>query len=102
MRAAPSRVQTHPATAVSPETNKAAIPGFKEPPSGKRRVAAASQSTPESTPQTTPENVAAPEAPGQEKAPPRTPSPEEVENDPLVKTVLDVFAGEIKRVHPKN
>lgn len=110
MRAAPSRVQTHPATAVSPETNKAAIPGFKEPPSGKRRVAAASQSTPESTPQTTPqstpeptpENATAPEPPGQEKSPPRTPGPEEVENDPLVKTVLDVFAGEIKRVHPKN
>lgn len=32
----------------------------------------------------------------------RTPSVEEVENDPLVKTVLDVFEGEIKRVHPKN
>jgi hypothetical protein len=32
----------------------------------------------------------------------RTPSIEEVENDPLVKTVLDVFEGEIKRVHPKN
>jgi hypothetical protein len=32
----------------------------------------------------------------------RTPTPEEVENDPLVKTVLDVFEGEIKRVHPKN
>jgi len=25
-----------------------------------------------------------------------------VENDPLVKTVLDVFEGEVKRVHPKN
>lgn len=32
----------------------------------------------------------------------RAPTPEEVEADPLVKSVLDVFAGEIKRVHPKN
>jgi hypothetical protein len=47
---------------------------------------------------------------GQETPPERTqptpqmraPTPEEVEADPLVKSVLDVFAGEIKRVHPKN
>ena len=32
----------------------------------------------------------------------RAPTPEEVEADPLVKSVLDVFEGEIKRVHPKN
>lgn len=32
----------------------------------------------------------------------RAPTPEEVESDPLVKSVLDVFEGEIKRVHPKN
>jgi hypothetical protein len=31
-----------------------------------------------------------------------TPSVEEVENDPLVRTVLDVFGGEIKRVQPKS
>jgi len=32
----------------------------------------------------------------------RAPTPEEVMEDPLVKSVLDVFEGEIKRVHPKN
>lgn len=32
----------------------------------------------------------------------RAPTPEEVEADPLVKSVLDVFEGEIKWVHPKN
>mgnify|MGYP003662978086 CR=1 FL=1 len=32
----------------------------------------------------------------------RAPTPEEVAADPLVKSVLDVFEGEIKRVHPKN
>ncbi len=32
----------------------------------------------------------------------RSPTPEEVQADPLVKSVLDVFQGEIKRVHPKN
>lgn len=31
-----------------------------------------------------------------------TPSVQEVENDPLVRTVLDIFDGEIIRVHPKN
>jgi len=51
----------------------------------------------------------APAAPAQTASEPATPttsvrthSPEEVENDPLVKTVLDVFEGEIKRVQPKN
>jgi len=32
----------------------------------------------------------------------RAPTTEEVEADPLVKSVLDVFEGEIKRIHPKN
>jgi len=32
----------------------------------------------------------------------RGPTPEEVMEDPLVRSVLDVFEGEIKRVHPKN
>ena len=32
----------------------------------------------------------------------RAQTPEEVEKDPLVKSVLDIFEGEIKRVHPKN
>lgn len=32
----------------------------------------------------------------------RGPTPEEVMQDPLVRSVLDVFEGEIKRVHPKN
>ena len=31
----------------------------------------------------------------------RRPTPEEVTEDPLVRSVLDVFEGEIKRVHPK-
>lgn len=106
MRAAPTRVQSHPAAPASPsfnETppaapNKANLPGFKDPPpSGKRRVA--------------PEPASAPSAPPpaaeQPHAPPPRPqlrvqTPEEVESDPLVKTVLDVFEGEIKRVHPKN
>ncbi len=73
-------------------------PGFKPAPdapgtpSGRRRVP--SNGTPD----------AAREGHGQETPPvaPRPPSPEEVENDPLVKSVLDVFGGEIKRVHPKN
>ncbi len=99
MRAAPTRVQSHPAAPASPSfnespkpaPNRANLPGFKDPaPSGKRRVApepVESKPTP------------APEAP---KPQLRTPTPEEVENDPLVKTVLDVFDGEVKRVHPKN
>jgi hypothetical protein len=88
-------VQSHPATPASPKPtappNKANLPGFKDPPpSGKRRV------TPEpAEPETAP-------APEPTKPQVRTPTPEEVENDPLVKTVLDVFEGEIKRVHPKN
>lgn len=99
MRAASARVQSHPATPASPsfnETpkpapNRANLPGFKDPaPSGKRRVA---PEPVESKP------IPAPEPP---KPQPRTPTPEEVENDPLVKTVLDVFEGEVKRVHPKN
>lgn len=32
----------------------------------------------------------------------RGPTPEEVMEDPLVRSVLDVFEGEIKRIHPKN
>jgi hypothetical protein len=94
-------VQTHPAAPASPTTdsppsttpNKANLPGFKDPPPGKRRVA------PEPTATESRAESPAPEAP---KAQLRTPSPEEVENDPLVKSVLDVFEGEIKRVHPKN
>ncbi|MFG0247186.1 MAG: hypothetical protein ACF8MF_14165 [Phycisphaerales bacterium JB052] len=71
--------------------NKANLPGFKDPaPSGKRRVA---PEPAESKP------IPAPEPP---KPQLRSPTPEEVENDPLVKSVLDVFEGEIKRVHPKN
>lgn len=108
MRASSARVQSHPAPPASPsfnETppaapNKANVPGFKDPPpSGKRRVA------PEPAP--SPEPSSPPPAAEQPHAPParpqlRTPTPEEVENDPLVKTVLDVFEGEVKRVHPKN
>ncbi|MBL4697979.1 MAG: hypothetical protein JKX70_04010 [Phycisphaerales bacterium] len=49
-------------------------------------------------------------APSNEATPERTqptpqlrgPTPEEVMEDPLVRSVLDVFEGEIKRVHPKN
>ena len=49
-------------------------------------------------------------APSQQAPPERTqptpslrgPTPEEVMEDPLVRSVLDVFEGEIKRVHPKN
>ncbi len=88
-------MQSHPAAPASPEpatTTRTSLPGFKDPPPGKRRVA------PEPTPAT-----AQPEHPEPTDAPqPSTHSPEEVENDPLVKTVLDVFGGEIKRVHPKN
>lgn len=106
MRAAPTRVQSHPAAPASPsfnETppaapNKANLPGFKDPqPSGKRRVA----------PEPASALPAPPPAAEQPHAPPPRPqlrvqTPEEVESDPLVKTVLDVFEGEIKRVHPKN
>lgn len=101
MRAAPARVQTHPPAPASPETshspsappNRANLPGFKDPPPGKRRIA------PEPAPT---ESRPEPEAPEPPRPQVRTPSPEEVENDPLVKSVLDVFEGEIKRVHPKN
>jgi len=102
MRAAPTRVQSHPAAPASPSfnespkpaPNRANLPGFKDPaPSGKRRVAPEPVEPVESKP------TPAPEAP---KPQLRTPTPEEVENDPLVKTVLDVFDGEVKRVHPKN
>ncbi|HSG65243.1 MAG TPA: hypothetical protein VLD39_09580 [Gammaproteobacteria bacterium] len=98
MRAAPARVQSHPPSPASPESTKPSLPGFKEPPSGKRRVAPKPEpkqergSAPESQPSTTEQATQGA----------RTPSIEEVENDPLVKSVLDVFEGEIKRVHPKN
>ncbi|MEZ6163933.1 MAG: hypothetical protein R3B67_05805 [Phycisphaerales bacterium] len=105
MRATPARVQTHPAAPASPESNqtpapttsappnKASLPGFKDPPPGKRRI------VPEPAPM---ESHPEPEAPEPPRPQLRTPSPEDVENDPLVKSVLDVFEGEIKRVHPKN
>ncbi|MFG0313971.1 MAG: hypothetical protein ACF8LL_07280 [Phycisphaerales bacterium] len=106
MRAAPTRVQSHPAAPASPsfnETppaapNKANLPGFKDPPpSGKRRVA------PEPASNTAPPPPPAEQTPAPPQRPQlRGPTPEEVESDPLVKTVLDVFEGEIKRVHPKN
>lgn len=31
----------------------------------------------------------------------RGPTPDEILADPLVRTVLDVFEGEVKRVHPR-
>ena len=98
MRAAPARVQSHPPSPASPESTKPSLPGFKEPPSGKRRV------TPKPEPRQNSgeapvKQASTPEQPVQGT---RTPSIEEVENDPLVKSVLDVFEGEIKRVHPKN
>lgn len=31
----------------------------------------------------------------------RGPTPDEVLADPLVRTVLDVFEGEVKRIHPR-
>lgn len=31
----------------------------------------------------------------------RGPTPDEVLADPLVRTVLDVFQGEVKRIHPR-
>ncbi len=38
-------------------------------------------------------------------APPATtlrgPTPDEIIADPLVRTVLDVFEGEVKRIHPR-
>ena len=98
MRAASARVQTHPAAPASPRTHEPELPkaqaSFKEtapvPEPGRRRMPA----------------TAAPAQTASEPATPttsvRTHSPEEVENDPLVKTVLDVFEGEIKRVQPKN
>lgn len=105
MRATPARVQTHPPAPASPESsqtpapttsdtpNSASLPGFKDPPPGKRRIASEPISE-EARPE--------PEAAEPTRTQVRTPSPEDVENDPLVKSVLDVFEGEIKRVHPKN
>lgn len=96
-------MQSHPAAPASPKAtpppspapNKANLPGFKDPPPpGKRRVAPEQAASTHAT-------VPSPE-PEMPKPQLRTPTPEEVENDPLVKTVLDVFEGEIKRVHPKN
>ncbi|MCR9076073.1 MAG: hypothetical protein NXI07_08540 [bacterium] len=97
---------SHPAPPASPsfnETpkpapNRANLPGFKDPaPSGKRRVAPEPASTPEPPP---PASEQTPTPPARPQL--RAPTPEEVENDPLVKTVLDVFEGEVKRVHPKH
>lgn len=31
----------------------------------------------------------------------RGPTPDEIIADPLVRTVLDVFEGEVKRIHPR-
>ena len=31
----------------------------------------------------------------------RGPTPDEILADPLVRTVLDVFEGEVKRIHPR-
>ncbi len=46
-----------------------------------------------------------PEAASREEALPTTnlrgPTPDEVLADPLVRTVLDVFQGEVKRIHPR-
>jgi len=92
MRAASARVQSHPPTPASPPSPKPALPGFKGPPSGKRVTVSSPK----------PEREDTPVPPVPEKPSVRTPSIEEVENDPLVKSVLDVFEGEIKRVHPKN
>ncbi len=43
--------------------------------------------------------------PASSSSPPTTtlrgPTPDEVLADPLVRTVLDVFEGEVKRIHPR-
>ena len=50
-----------------------------------------------------PKHRAATEVPKDE--PPTTnlrgPTPDEILADPLVRTVLDVFEGEVKRIHPR-
>lgn len=47
----------------------------------------------------------APRTPSTPPAPPTTtlrgPTPDEIIADPLVRTVLDVFEGEVKRIHPR-
>lgn len=44
-------------------------------------------------------------APAKPDEPPPTtlrgPTPDEIIADPLVRTVLDVFEGEVKRIHPR-
>jgi hypothetical protein len=63
--------------------------------SSHRRKIQVVKSEPAPAPQTPPERT-------QPTPQMKAPTPEEVEADPLVKSVLDVFEGEIKRVHPKN
>lgn len=106
MRAAPARVQTHPPTPASPQQPSFAPQPERQPPAPReprrQRVAPSESSAgPTQAPAAqTPQPQTQPQTPPQSQA--QAPSVEEVENDPLVKTVLDVFGGEIKRVHPKN
>jgi hypothetical protein len=50
-----------------------------------------------------PKKEPTPDTPNQQ--PPTTtlrgPTPDEILADPLVRTVLDVFEGEVKRIHPR-
>jgi len=110
VRAASARVQSHPPASTPPRPNANTIengpprPAFKaepEPPvrePGRKRTPAPEQPKPEASEQTDSANSEEKPRPPAAKAP----SAEEVENDPLVKSVLDVFGGEIKRIHPKN
>lgn len=42
-----------------------------------------------------------PTTPGPPATTLRGPTPDEIIADPLVRTVLDVFEGEVKRIHPR-
>lgn len=42
-----------------------------------------------------------PTTPGPPTTTLRGPTPDEIIADPLVRTVLDVFEGEVKRIHPR-
>lgn len=113
MRAASARVESHPPPPASPKDINPAPdrPGLKSAPEapaqhpGRRRVTPPTQ--PEAAAQAPPRAPGAAPLPGAGEtpvppAPVRTASAEEIENDPLVRSVLEVFGGEIKRVHPKN
>lgn len=68
------------------------------PPASPRPRPSARPSPPPTAPSTTPAKTDEPTTPPTVL---RGPTPDEILADPLVRTVLDVFQGEVKRIHPR-